>query len=411
MSRAWTGLAGGALLWLVGCGEQAPAPGTATPAAPSTGAAAPSNVVKVYNWEEYIDPEVLTAFSAETGVQVDYQTFPGNEDLQALLDAGKPFADVVFPTAIPFGREQLAAKQLQRLPSSVRDKAAELDPNIARALRRADSTGAYLVPYLWGTTGIGYNIEKVRAALGPDADIETWKMVFDPAYTAKLASCGIAIQAERTEIIAAAMIYHDPSQTDATLTEFILERSLARTIEHVKFFGGSTQIIEELSSGQICVALAWSGDVQQAVDRAEEEGTGQRIDYLIPKEGGLIWMDVMAIPANAPNPQGGARFIEYLLRPEVQARNSNFVAYASPLPAAEPLLDEEIRSNPTIYPSDEVRERLYSIPGVSERHRQTRDAAFDAVVMPSGKWHPEEDEADGADEGATTESSAVAPGE
>jgi putrescine transport system substrate-binding protein len=280
---------------------------------------------------------------------------------------------------------------LQTLPQSVRDKARELDPNIARALRRADSTGSYLIPYLWGTTGIGYNRAKVAEALGADVDVETWKLLFDPAYTEKLASCGIGIQAEKTEIIAAAMIYYDPSQTDASLTEFILERSLARTIEHVKFFGGSTRIIEELATGEICVALAWSGDVQQAIDRAEEEGTGQDIAYLIPKEGGLVWMDVMAIPANAPNPEGGAKLIEFLIRPEIQAKISNFVAYASAVPAAEPLLDAEIRENPTIYPSEEVRERLYSIPGVSERHRQTRDAAFDAVVNPSGKWHPDED--------------------
>ena len=136
--------------------------------------------------------------------------------------------------------------------------------------------------------------------------------------------------------------------------------------------------------------MAWSGDVQQAIDRAEEEGTGQDIAYLIPKEGGLVWMDVMAIPANAPNPEGAAKFIEFMVRPEIQAKISNFVAYASGFPAAEPLLDEAIRTNPTIYPSDEVRERLYSIPGVSERHRETRDAAFDGLVMPTGKWHPEE---------------------
>ncbi|MCB1633742.1 MAG: extracellular solute-binding protein [Xanthomonadales bacterium] len=387
--QAARGAVASVLILLAGCSPPAPTPPPEAPAAP--GAATPSTVVRVYNWEEYIDPEVLAEFTAETGLQVDYQTFPGNEDLQALINAGEPFADVVFPTAIPFGREQVQARQLRRLPDSVRNRSAELDPNIARALRRADSTGSYLVPYLWGTTGIGYNVDKVRAALGPDTDIETWKMVFDPAYTARLAGCGIGIQAERTEIIAAAMIYYDPSQTDASLTEFILERSLAKTIEHVKFFGGSTRIIDELASGEICVALAWSGDVQQAVDRAEEEDNGQRVAYMIPKEGGLVWMDVMAMPANAPNPDGGARFIEYLLRPTVQAKISNFVAYASAVPAAEPLLDEAIRSNPTIYPSDQVRQRLYSIPGVSERNRQTRDEAFDAVVMPSGKWHPDDE--------------------
>lgn len=376
-------------LILSACGEQPPATATAEGTVPP--APVDHSVVRAYNWEEYIDVDVLEQFSAETGLKVDYQTFPGNEELQALIDAGEPFADVIFPTAIPFGREQVQSRVLQTLPPSIRDKARELDPNISRALRRADSTGSYLFPYLWGTTGIGYNRAKVAAALGPDVDVETWKMLFDPTYTEKLASCGIGIQAEKTEIIAAAMIYYDPSQTDSSLTEFILERSLARTIEHVKFFGGSTRIIEELAKGEICVALAWSGDVQQAIDRAEEEGTGQDIAYLIPKEGGLVWMDVMAIPANAPNPEGGAKLIEFLIRPDIQARISNFVAYASAVPAAEPLLDPEIRENPTIYPSEEVRTRLYSIPGVSERHRVTRDAAFDAVVNPSGKWHPDEE--------------------
>ncbi len=373
-----------AAVGLSACGEQPTAP-------PGAATVADQSLVRVHNWEEYIDPEVLEQFSAETGLKVDYQTFPGNEELQALIDSGEPFADVIFPTAIPFGREQVQSRVLQPLPNSLKDKTAALDPNIARALRRADSTGSYLMPYQWGTTGIGYNRAMVAQALGADADIETWKLLFDPAYTEKLAGCGIALQAEKTEILAAAMIHYDPSQTDASLTGFVLERGLARTIEHVKFFGGSTRIIEELALGQICVALAWSGDVQQAIDRAEEEGTGQDIAYLIPKEGGLVWMDVMAIPANAPNPEGAARFIEFMIRPEIQAKISNFVAYASGFPAAEPLLDEEIRTNPTIYPSDAVRERLYSIPGVSERHRQTRDAAFDGLVMPTGKWHPDEE--------------------
>ena len=227
-----------AAMTLVACGEQSEPPAVAT------GSAAPQadqTLVRVYNWEEYIDPEVLEQFSAETGLKVDYQTFPGNEELQALLDRGEPFADVIFPTAIPFGREQVQARLLQTLPDSLKDKAIAIDPNIARALRRADSTGSYLMPYQWGTTGIGYNRAMVAQALGADADIETWKLLFDPAYTEKLASCGIGLQAEKTEIIAAAMIYYDPSQTDSSLTEFILERSLARTIEHVKFFGGSTR--------------------------------------------------------------------------------------------------------------------------------------------------------------------------
>ena len=211
----------------------------------------------------------------------------------------------------------------------------EFDANIARALKRADASGNFLVPYMWGTTGIGYNVDLVRAALGPDVALDSWKLLFDPEYTSKLKDCGIAIQAEKAEIIAAATIAYDVSAMDSPLTEYVLSRTLAPTLPDILYFSGSSRIIEDLATGKICIALAWSGDVQQAVDRAEEASTGQNIAYVLPKEGALIWVDTMAVPANAPNPDGAAKFIEFILRPQNLAQISNFVAYASPLPAAD----------------------------------------------------------------------------
>ncbi len=354
-------------------------------------------VVRVHNWEEYMDPEILEQFTAETGLQVDYQTFVGNEDLQALLDANEPFADVVFPSALPYARDQVQGRQLQALSESVRAQLSDFDATIMRAVARADPSGNHLVPYLWGTTGIGMNVAKVRAALGADVALDTWDLLFDPQYTERLQGCGIALQAEKAEIIGAAMLAYDPAAFDSQLTEFVLERTLVLSLPHIRYFAGSTRIINDLSAGNICIALAWSGDVQQAVDRAEQEGTGQEIAYVVPREGALVWVDVMAIPANATNPEGGQQFIEFMIRPEILAKASNYVAYASARPAAEAFVDPSVLENPTIYPSAEVRQRLYGIPSVQPRHRASRDEVFERIVVESNKWITEEEEVDASD--------------
>lgn len=376
-------------LALCACSEAPPPQSPPAPAVAPAGNAVKAPVI-VYNWEEYIDPALIEAFEAESGIKVDYRTFDSNDQLDELLSSGQPFADVVFPSALPFAREQIRRRLFRELPTALRERLAQFDEAILRGLVRADANRNFLVPYLWGTTGLALNLPKVQAALGPETAIDSWALLFDPQLTARLRDCGIAIQAERAEILGAAMLAYDPAAFDSQLTAFVLERTLARTIEDVRYFGSSTRIIDDLVAGQTCVALAWSGDVGQAIERAEEEGKGVEISYLIPREGGLVWIDVMAVPDNAPNPDRGFKFIKFMMRAESLAKATNFVHYANALPAADGLVMAELRDSAIVYPDARTRERLYGLPTVAESDRAARDAAFDGLVLASGKWETDE---------------------
>jgi putrescine transport system substrate-binding protein len=328
------------------------------------GDATGSQVLRVYNWSDYIAPETIARFERETGIRVTYDVFDSNEVLEAKLLSGASGYDIVVPTSEFIGR-QILAGVFQPLDRKLLANHGNLDPALLEFLEKVDPGNAYAVPYLWGTTGIGYNAAKVRAALGPDAPVDSLALVFDPANLARLQRCGVAFLDAPREVFSTALRYLglDPNGTDPGVYTNEARALLERVRPFITYFH-SSQYINDLANGEICVALGWSGDILQAADRAREAGNGVEVEYRIPAEGGVVWFDMLAIPAGARNVDNAHRFIDFLLRPDVIAEVTGYVKYANPNLAADPLVPADIRGNPSIYPPDDVRDRLFTM-GVS----------------------------------------------
>ena len=320
-------------------------------------ASAQAATVHIYNWSDYIGEDTLEAFEKETGIQPVYDVFDSNETLEGKLLAGRSGYDVVVPSNHFLGK-QIRAGAFQKLDKSRLANWDKLDPALLKQLERNDPGNAYGVPYLWGTNGIGYNVEKVKAVLGVER-IDSWAAIFEPENAEKLASCGIAFLDSADEMIPAMLNYLglDPNSENPADYRKAEEKLLA-VRPHVRYFH-SSKYISDLANGNICVAAGFSGDVFQAAARAEEAGKGIEIAYAIPKEGGNLWFDMLAIPADAGNVEQAHAFIDYLLRPEVIASVSDYVGYANPNLKAGELMDQEVRNDPSIYPPQDVLDRLY----------------------------------------------------
>jgi putrescine transport system substrate-binding protein len=339
---------------LAACGKKDAAPAEAAKPAAT---AAEEKVVNVYNWSDYIDPAVLEAFQKETGIKVNYDTYDSNEVLQTKLLAGKTGYDVVVPGG-NFLERQIKAGVYRKLDKSKLPNWSNLDPEVLRRLALHDPGNEHAVDHMWGTDGIGYNVDKIKA-IDPTAPVDSWKMVFDPAWAAKFQKCGISVLDAPDEIIAVALAYlgKDPnSQNEADLKA--AEDMLLKIRPYVRMIHSSSYI-DALANGDICVALGWSGDVLQAKARAEEAGQGVKIAYSVPKEGTIIWFDSYAIPADAPHPDNAHAFINYMMKPEVAAKNSNLVQYANGNLASLQFMDDVVNNNPSVYPSAEVKAKLF----------------------------------------------------
>ncbi|MFX1712475.1 polyamine ABC transporter substrate-binding protein [Stutzerimonas stutzeri] len=319
--------------------------------------AAQAATVHVYNWSDYIGETTLEEFERETGIKPVYDVFDSNETLEGKLLAGRSGYDVVVPSNHFLGK-QIRAGAFQKLDKSKLPNWENLDPALLKQLQKNDPGNAYAAPYLWGTNGIGYNVEKVKAALGVDK-IDSWSVLFEPENAQKLASCGIAFLDSADEMIPAMLNYLglDPNSENAADYQKAEEKLLA-VRPHVRYFH-SSKYISDLANGNICVAAGFSGDVFQAAARAEEAGKGIEIAYAIPNEGGNLWFDMLAIPADASNVEEAHAFINYLLRPEVIAAVSDYVGYANPNLKASELMDQEVREDASVYPPQEVLDRLY----------------------------------------------------
>lgn len=322
-----------------------------------TPAIAADRIVRVYNWSDYITKPALAAFEKETGIRIVYDVYDGNEILEAKLFAGRTGYDVVFPTAEPNGARHIAAKLYRPLDKSRLPNLRHLDAAMLSSLQDADPGNAHLVPYLWGSTGIGINVDKVRQALGRDPEA-SWSLLFDPASAAKLAACGIALLDADDEVFGAALIHLGRDPNSAKTEDLEAAATLLRGLRpHVRYFHAS-KYIADLANGELCVAHGYSGDILQARNRARDAKKNTRIAYLLPREGALVAVDAMAIPADAPHPEAAYAFIDFLLRPEVIAGITNEVAFPNANAAATALLKAEIRDDPAIYPPPELRTRL-----------------------------------------------------
>jgi len=335
--------------------------------------------LNIYNWSDYIADDTVARFEAETGIKVRYDVYDNNETLETKLMAGRSGYDLVVPSASPFLAREIQAGVFQKLDKAKLGNYGNLDPQILGFAANADPGNQYAVPYLWGTTGIGYNPAKVKAALGAKAPVDSLKLIFDPASAKKLASCGLSLLDTPQEVFPAALGFlgRDPLSREQADLDKAADAVLAIRPSIRKFH--SSQYITDLANGDLCVAFGYSGDVIQARNRAAEAKNGIEIAYSIPKEGAMIWVDMMAIPKDAPHAQNALRFIDFILRPEIIAAISNTVAYANPNQLATDLVDEEIRTNPGVYPPAEIRARLFFDKPVTPAFERLRTRAWTKV--------------------------------
>ncbi len=344
---------------LTACGDKA-AETAATPTATPPAPAAEEKVLNVYNWSDYIAEDTLANFEKETGIKVTYDVFDSNEILETKLVTGNTGYDVVVPS-LSFLSRQIQAGVFQPLDRSKLSNYGNLDAKLMATIAENDKDNAHSVPYLWGTTGIGYNADKIKEILGEDAPVDSWALVYEPENLKKLSKCGVAFLDTPSEMIPPVLKYlgEEPNSFDEAVIQKAVDR-LTQLRPHITYFH-SSQFINDLANGDICVAVGWSGDIFQARDRADEADKGVVVKYTIPKEGSPIWFDMMAIPKDAKHPDNAHKFINYLMRAEVMAGISNYVSYASGVAASLPLVDESVRNNPGVYPSDEVMSKTYAL--------------------------------------------------
>lgn len=338
-------------------------------------------VLNFYNWSDYIGEHTIARFEKETGIKVNYDVYDSNETLEAKLLAGNSGYDLVVPTS-HFMAIQIKAGIFRKLDKSLLPNASNLDPALMANLQSKDPGNAYGVPYLWGTTGIGYNPKMVKAVLGNDAPVDSWKLVFDPAYTEKLAKCGVTFLDSPDEMFPFALLYNGEDPNSNSREHFKSTSPASQTLKavrpYIKQFT-SGQYISDLANGDICVAVGFSGDVFQAAARAEEADNGIEITYSIPKEGSEMWFDMLMIPADAKNADNAHKFINYLLRPEVIAEITDYVWYANPNTRATQLIDQEVANDPAIYPPETVRNNLFVSEEISPKIARLRNRTWTEI--------------------------------
>ncbi len=368
-SRAACAL-GIALLGLAGCGRS---PSSPTAAASSAAAAAApmdaEKVLNVYNWSDYIDPSVVPGFEKEYGIKVNYDVFDSNEVLETKLLTGSTGYDVVVPSA-SFLQRQIQAGVFQKLDRSLLPNLKNLDPAISKAIEANDPGNQYGVNYLWGTSGVGYNVDKVAAAM-PGAPLDSFAMFYDPKVTQRFKGCGISILDAPDEVVGGVLLYLGRNPNSEAAEDLSAAEKVLLSIRPYVRYINSSKYIDDLANGEICLALGWSGDVQQARVRAEQAGNGVKIRYDIPREGAVSFYDMLAIPADAPHSRNAHLFINYLLRPEIAAKNSSAEHYATSNQAAYALVAPDVYHDPGIYPTAEELARLH--PNAAHSPAYTRE--------------------------------------
>jgi putrescine transport system substrate-binding protein len=371
---------------LAACGGQPPAEKPVETPAP-TGAATAAldtdadKVLNVYNWSDYIDTTVLEDFEKETGIKVSYDVFDSNEVLETKLLAGSTGYDIVVPSA-SFLERQIKAGVFQKLDKSRLPNLKNLDADITQRVALHDPGNEHSVNYLWGTSGVGYNEAKIKERM-PDAPVDSFAMFYDPKVVSKFADCGVTLLDAPSEILGTVLIYlgrDANSEKPEDLAE--AEKVLMAIRPYVKYIN-SSKYIEDLANGEICLALGWSGDVLQSRDRANEAGKGITIKYLIPREGAVMFFDMLAIPNDAKHVKNAHLFIDYLMRPEVAAKNTNFVNYANSNAASLPLVSDEVKNDRGVYPSDETKTKL--VPDLAESPQFTRQLTRTWTRFKTGK--------------------------
>ena len=360
-------IATAAVALLAGCGRKQAPPTEPTASAPAVVTDA-EKVLNVYNWSDYIEESVVPEFEKATGIKVNYDVFDSNEVVETKLLAGRTGYDIVVPSA-SFLERQIKAGVFQKLDKTKLANLANVDPAIASRIARHDPDNAYAVNYFWGTSGVGYNVDKIRQRMA-DAPVDSFRMFYDPAVVSKFKDCGVTVLDAPSEIVGTVLLYlgKDPNSEDAGDLK-AAEAVLAKIRPYIRYVN-SSKYIEDLANGDVCLTLGWVGDVFQARDRAKDAGKGITIDYKIPQEGAIMFFDMLAIPVDAPHPLNAHLFIDFLLRPDIAAKNSNFVHYANSNAASYALMSKDVRDDPAVYPSPDVMAKLQ--PDLAETPEFTR---------------------------------------
>lgn len=343
----------------------------------STSALAEEKVVNVYNWAEYLDPQVVEKFQEETGIKVNYDVYDSNEVLEAKLMTGNTGYDVVVPTGF-FLERQIQAGIYAEIDRELLSNYSNLDQTIVDKIAAHDPGNKHSVPYAWGTIGLGYNKQMLEQRLG-GLPIDSLDLIFKPEVAAKLEDCGVAVLDSPSEIMGIALNYLGLNPNSEKKADLKKASSLISSVRpNYKYFH-SSKYLSDLANGDICVVLGYGSDVLMAQSRAEEAGQGIEVGYAIPREGSLVWFDLFAIPADAPHPQAAHQFVNYILRGENHASISNYAFTAVANTAALPHLLDEVSSNPGIYPTAEVKQKLFPMNAHSAKYDRILTRAWSNI--------------------------------
>lgn len=334
--------------------------------------------VRVYNWSDYIDESILEEFTKETGIKVVYDVFDSNEVLETKLLAGGTGYDVVVPTG-PFLSRQIGAKVFQKLDKSKLPNISNMWDDISKRVAIYDPGNEYSINYMWGTTAIGYNEAKIKERMA-DAPVDSWDLFFKPEVLAKFKDCGVHVLDAADDILPAALNYLKLDPNSKNPEDLQKAAALMESIRPNILKFHSSEYINALANGDICLAVGYSGDILQARSRAEEAKNGQVINFGLPKEGAQMWFDQMAIPADSKHVEEAHIFLNYMMKPEVIAKASNYVSYANGNKASQEFLDETIKNNHSIYPNEETMKRLFVKTSYDAKTQRTVTRLWTKVV-------------------------------
>ena len=344
----------------------------------TAGPAVAQKQVNVYNWSDYIAEDQLKVFSKQTGIKVNYTTYDSNEILDAKLKAGRSGYDVVVPTASPFLVRQLAATLYQPLDRAKLKNWGNLDPKIMAELAKYDPGNAHAIPWMWGTIGVGYNVAEIRNRM-PDAAVDSLAMIFDPKIVSRFADCGVMVLDSATDMFPAALKYLGLDPDSKSSEDLAKAAEVMKAIRPSIRKFHSSEYINALAGGDICLAFGYSGDILQARDRAAKATQKREIAYGPPKQGAMLWIDAAAIPKDAPNAEQAHRFLDFMMEPKVAAASSTLTGYANANVPATALLDKAITGNPWIYPPAAARARLYTITAANAEQTRERTRLWTAI--------------------------------
>ncbi|WP_213879194.1 polyamine ABC transporter substrate-binding protein [Pseudomonas sp. dw_358] len=344
--------------------------------APCLGQAA--ETVKIYNWNQYIAPDTLANFQRDTGVHPTYETYDTNHTLDVRLRTHASGDDVVFPS-IHFMTRQIQRKDLQPLDRQQLPNWKYLNPLLLHVLEKNDPGNRYGFPYLWGSTGIGYDRTKVRAVLGEEAPVDSWDLIFKPQYLSRLKQCGVGVIDSAAAMIPSALSYLGLSPNSTDPEDYAKAQALwLKARPYIRYFD-SGKYTTDLANGRICVAIGYSGDVLQARATAGAQHNGIDIGYSVPREGSSLWFDMVAMPVNAPDPKAAYAYMNYLLQPKVIADITNHVEYANGNEGADEWVKPAIKDDPTIYPNNQLMGKLFTLDPLPQDIDQLRNSVWQKV--------------------------------